>query len=101
MECIYLTRRETADIMRVHPATIDNWIKAGTLKAIKLPGGTVRISLFELKAFIHGKEQSRLRETKRQLNYHVDEHIEYANMSLGELDANRYSSGRVNTAEVS
>lgn len=38
----YLTIKEAAILLKVHPATIKRWIKAGTLPALKI-GRTVRI----------------------------------------------------------
>jgi excisionase family DNA binding protein len=34
----YLTRKEAAQYLKVHPYTLDRWVKAGRLKAYRGPG---------------------------------------------------------------
>ena len=41
-----LTREQAADLLGVHPRTLDRWTRRGRLRAIDL-GGTVRIPLAE------------------------------------------------------
>ena len=48
MSCTWLTKREAADWIKVHEATIHRYIKSGKLKANKPSGGVVRICLEEL-----------------------------------------------------
>ena len=51
-----LTRREAATLLKVQPQTIDRWIKAGKLKAYKMPlGRSVRIDAESVKNAIFGK----------------------------------------------
>lgn len=51
---MWLTKRETAEILRVCEATVDRYIKRGHLKAIKNAGrnGHVRINKESLDAYI-------------------------------------------------
>ncbi len=51
---MWLTKQETAEILRVHEVTVDRYIKRGLLKAIKNPGpnGHVRINKESLDAYI-------------------------------------------------
>ena len=51
---MWLTKRETAEILRVCEATVDRYIKRGLIKAIKNPGpnGHVRINQESLDAYI-------------------------------------------------
>jgi two-component system response regulator VicR len=51
----FLTREEVAKYLRVHPRTIERWLKSGTLKGYKLGTGKTslwRISEDELKKFL-------------------------------------------------
>jgi excisionase family DNA binding protein len=38
-----LTRRQTAELLSLHPRSVDRWIRRGRLRTIDL-GGTVRIA---------------------------------------------------------
>jgi excisionase family DNA binding protein len=51
---MWLTRAETAEILRVHEITVDRYIKRGLLNAMKNPGpnGHVRIAKASLDAYI-------------------------------------------------
>jgi excisionase family DNA binding protein len=51
----YLTNDEVAKILRVHPRTVDRWLKRGMLKGYKLGNGKTslwRISKNEVKKFL-------------------------------------------------
>ena len=51
----FLTREEVAKYLRVHPRTIDRWLKSGSLKGYKLGKGKtslLRVSEDELKKFL-------------------------------------------------
>ena len=51
----YLTNDEVAKILRVHPRTVDRWLKQGMLKGYKLGNGKTslwRISKNEVKKFL-------------------------------------------------
>ena len=51
----YLTNDEVAKILRVHPRTVDRWLKRGMLKGYKLGNGKTslwRISKDEVKKFL-------------------------------------------------
>ena len=50
----YLTRREVAQWLELHPSTIYRWGKAGILTEYKLPTGRVRYSLQEVQDLIEG-----------------------------------------------
>ena len=41
----YLSTRQAAELLGVHPTTVRNWIRAGKLEAIRLPGGQLRIDV--------------------------------------------------------
>lgn len=59
----FLTREEVAKYLRVHPRTVDRWLKSGSLKGYKLGKGKtslLRISEVELKKFL---EQSKTKST--------------------------------------
>ena len=47
----YFTRGEIASLFKVSRATVDNWIKAGHLKAIKTGRRNVRITADSVKSF--------------------------------------------------
>lgn len=49
-----MTRAEAADVLSVSLGTVDNYIKAGRLRASRLggPGGAVRIAPADLAAFV-------------------------------------------------
>ena len=51
----FLTREDVAKYLRVHPRTVDRWLKSGSLKGYKLGKGKtslLRISEVELKQFL-------------------------------------------------
>ncbi len=51
----FLTREEVGKYLRVHPRTVDRWIKDGNLKGYKLGGGKTslwRIPESEVKKFL-------------------------------------------------
>lgn len=51
----FLTREEVAKYLRVHPRTVDRWLKNGSLKGYKLGKGKtslLRIAEPELKKFL-------------------------------------------------
>jgi excisionase family DNA binding protein len=51
----FLTNDEVAKILRVHPRTVDRWLKRGMLKGYKLGNGKTslwRISKSEVKKFL-------------------------------------------------
>jgi len=51
----YYTRNEVAKQLRVHPRTIERWLKGKSLKGYKLGGGKTslwRISKNEIKRFL-------------------------------------------------
>jgi excisionase family DNA binding protein len=50
----YLTRPEVADLLRVHPLTIRNWIIEDGLPIIRM-GRSVRISRVELDRWIEAR----------------------------------------------
>ncbi len=50
MSCTWLTIREAADFLKVHPTTIMRYIKDGKLKRMKPSTHIVRICLEELNA---------------------------------------------------
>ncbi len=52
-----LTPEEAARLLKVDPATIRAWLRAGKLKGVKLGGGHWRISEEAITAFI-GEEQA-------------------------------------------
>jgi excisionase family DNA binding protein len=52
-----LTPEEAARLLKVDPATIRAWLRAGKLKGYKLAGGHWRISEEAITAFI-GEEQA-------------------------------------------
>ncbi len=54
-----LTPEEAARVLKVDPATIRAWLRAGQLKGIKLPGGFWRISEEALEEYISGKTASK------------------------------------------
>lgn len=59
----FLTREEVAKYLRVHPRTIERWLKSGSLKGYKLGKGKtslLRISETELKKFL---EKSKTKPT--------------------------------------
>lgn len=51
----FYTLKEVAGIFQVHWKTVDTWIKAGEVKAVKI-GGTVRITNEEIKRIKQEKE---------------------------------------------
>ncbi len=51
----YYKPEEVAENLKVHIKTIYNWIKNGTLKAVKI-GQVWRISESELKRLLEGKK---------------------------------------------
>jgi len=55
----YLTRNEVAKMLRVHPRTVDRWLKKGLLKAYKLGDGKtapLRISQKAVDKFLKNNE---------------------------------------------
>lgn len=51
----FLTREEVAKYFRVHPRTVERWLRSGSLKGHKLGGGKTslwRISKEEIKRFL-------------------------------------------------
>lgn len=51
----FLTREDVAKYLRVHPRTVDRWLKSGSLKGYKLGKGKtslLRISEVELNKFL-------------------------------------------------
>ena len=60
----YLTKDEVAQELRVHPRTVERWLKSGILVGHKLGEGKTslwRISEIEFKKFL---EKSKNRKTK-------------------------------------
>jgi excisionase family DNA binding protein len=47
----YLTVQEVASRLVVCPHTVYKWIDAGTLRALRLPGGQYRVSLTVMQRF--------------------------------------------------
>ena len=56
MACTWLTIREAADFIKVHPATIMRYIRDGKLKASRPSKRIVRICLEELNSLGDEKE---------------------------------------------
>lgn len=56
----FMTVRDIARVMRVHPETVRRWIRAGSLRAIRLPGKnrnkTLRIDEAEFARFLEEAE---------------------------------------------
>lgn len=52
---VYLTPAETAEILRVHVATVYRWVKAGKLPHFRLPSGDVRFEEQELQDWLAGR----------------------------------------------
>lgn len=55
----YLTRSEVAKMLRVHPRTVDRWLKKGLLKGYKLGDGKtapLRIPRKEVDKFLKNSE---------------------------------------------
>lgn len=55
----YLTRNEVAKLLRVHPRTVDRWLKGGLLKGYKLGKGKtslLRIPQKEVDKFLKNSE---------------------------------------------
>lgn len=52
---VLLSRNDVANLFQVTEVTIDNWIRSGDLKAIKL-GNVVRISRDYIKQLMEGKQ---------------------------------------------
>lgn len=55
----FLTRNEVAKHLRVHPRTVERWLKGGSLRGYKLGKGRTslwRIPKGELKKFLEGKK---------------------------------------------
>ena len=64
----FLTRNEVASILRVHPRTVERWLKSGSLKGFKLGEGKTslwRISEVELMEFLGKHRKLSLKEQKR------------------------------------
>jgi excisionase family DNA binding protein len=57
----YITIREAALLLSVHPNSIRNWIKSGELKAERFGNRVIRISLDELKGR-HGHRGTRSKD---------------------------------------
>lgn len=47
-----LTMPEVAEACRVHVATVRNWARDGRINAIRLPGGTLRVTRAELERIL-------------------------------------------------
>lgn len=48
-----LSTRQVASVCQVTHATVCNWVKAGKLRAYRLPGGTYRIPRQQVLEFLH------------------------------------------------
>lgn len=57
MTDLALTREEAAALLKVHPATLRRWTKAGKLPVSRPNGGAVRYRLADLVALIDGSLQ--------------------------------------------
>ena len=64
----FLTRNEVASILRVHPRTVERWLKSDSLRGYKLGEGRTslwRISEVELMEFLGKHRKLSLKEQKR------------------------------------
>ena len=57
MDEVFSTK-EVAGILKLTKQTVQNWCKSGRIKAVKLPGGSYRISKDEVERIQHGDESS-------------------------------------------
>jgi len=48
----YLKPQEIAEVLKVHPATVRRWIRAGRLKAIRPGTRNYRVARADFEAFI-------------------------------------------------
>lgn len=58
----FLTRGEVAKYLRIHPKTVERWLKSGTLKGYKLgAGGTSlwRIPKIEVNKFLEKNKNTK------------------------------------------
>ncbi len=55
----WLTLREAADVLGVHPATLRAWADAGEIPSFRTPGGHRRFALEDLEAFINRRSGRR------------------------------------------
>lgn len=48
-----LTVKQLAERLQLHPATVYGLIQSGSVEAIRLPGGSLRIEVRELEKLLH------------------------------------------------
>ncbi len=54
-----LTKQEAAEVVRVHPRTIERWIHVGRIRASRLSPRVVRIRRSELERLLRESETSK------------------------------------------
>lgn len=52
-----LTVKQISEILKVTKDQVYRWIKAGTLDAVRLPSGTLRITMEVFEDFLHTKDE--------------------------------------------
>ena len=51
------TAKEVAEMLRVHQSTVTYWVRTGKVKAIRTPGGRIRIPREEVERILNGGGQ--------------------------------------------
>ncbi len=78
----WLTLREAANILGVHPATLRTWADAGIIPSFRTPGGHRRFALEDLESFIRTHSQGSIALPAHTTSRIIHTALEYTRREL-------------------
>lgn len=78
----WLTLREAANMLGVHPATLRTWADAGIVPSFRTPGGHRRFALEDVEAFIQARSRGTTSLSTRTTTYLMRSAIEHTRREL-------------------